>query len=110
MGTVLGSRCEGGCAMESRVKLFGHPLHPMLVVFPFGLFVTAAGLDLVYRWTTVPALPGVAQLNIQIGLVVGLIAAVVGWIDWFAIPAGTRAKKIGLLHGASNMIAVALFG
>ena len=23
--------------MESRVKLFGHPVHPMLIVFPIGL-------------------------------------------------------------------------
>ena len=27
--------------MESKVKLLGHPIHPMLVVVPLGLFITA---------------------------------------------------------------------
>ena len=27
--------------MESRVKLLGHPIHPMLIVLPLGLLATA---------------------------------------------------------------------
>jgi uncharacterized membrane protein len=34
---------------------------------------------------------------------------VFGLIDWFAIPAGTRAKRIGLLHGGSNVVVVLMF-
>jgi len=43
--------------MESRVKLAGHPVHPMLIVFPLGLLSTAVIFDIVYlvtnatRWT-----------------------------------------------------------
>ncbi len=44
------------------------------------------------------------------GLVGGLAAAVPGWIDWFAIPSGTRAKAVGLYHGVGNVIALGLFG
>jgi hypothetical protein len=40
----------------------------------------------------------------------GLLAAVFGLIDWLAIPAGTRAKTIGLWHAASNVVAIAGFG
>ena len=36
----------------------------------------------------------------------GLLAAVFGLIDWLAIPAGTRAKRIGLLHALSNVLAI----
>ena len=32
--------------MESKVKLFGHPVHPMLIVFPAGLFSTAVIFDI----------------------------------------------------------------
>ena len=32
-----------------------------------------------------------------------------GLIDWLAIPTGTRAKRIGLLHGGANVIVVAIF-
>ena len=31
--------------MESRVKLAGHPVHPMLIVFPLGLLTTAVVFD-----------------------------------------------------------------
>ena len=34
--------------MESRVKLFGHPVHPMLIVFPAGLFTAAVIMDILY--------------------------------------------------------------
>ena len=30
-------------------------------------------------------------------------------IDWLAIPAGTRAKRIGLPHGGSNVVVVVMF-
>ena len=33
--------------MESRVKLFGHPIHQMLIVFPLGLLATALIFDVV---------------------------------------------------------------
>ena len=33
--------------MESRTKLFGHPVHPMLVVFPLGLLGTAVVFDII---------------------------------------------------------------
>jgi uncharacterized membrane protein len=38
-----------------------------------------------------------------------LLAAPFGLIDWFKIPAGTRAKGIGLLHGLGNIVVVVLF-
>jgi uncharacterized membrane protein len=34
---------------------------------------------------------------------------VFGLIDWLAIPNNTRAKRIGLLHGGSNLVVVLLF-
>ena len=46
---------------------------------------------------------------IAAGIVGGLLAAVFGVIDWVAIPNGTRAKRIGLLHGGTNVIVVLLF-
>jgi uncharacterized membrane protein len=32
--------------MESRIKVAGHPLHPMLIVFPLGLLATAIAFDI----------------------------------------------------------------
>jgi uncharacterized membrane protein len=95
--------------MNSAAKAFGHPIHPMLVVFPFGLLATAMALDLVYVFTNNAVLPQVAYWNIGIGLVTGLLAAVFGAIDWWAIPHGTRAKAIGLWHGLGMVGVVLLF-
>jgi uncharacterized membrane protein len=46
---------------------------------------------------------------IAAGIIGGLLAAPFGWIDWFKIPAGTRAKSIGLVHGLGNVVVVLLF-
>jgi uncharacterized membrane protein len=37
--------------MESRLKLFGHPMHPMLIVFPLGLLATSVIFDIVHLIT-----------------------------------------------------------
>jgi uncharacterized membrane protein len=95
--------------MESRAKLFGHPIHQMLIVFPLGLLATAVVFDILtmltgnLRWTDS------AFYMIGAGVVAGLIAAVFGLIDFLAIPSGTRAKRVGALHGAGNVIVVLLF-
>jgi uncharacterized membrane protein len=46
---------------------------------------------------------------IAAGVIGGLCAAIFGLVDWTGIPAGTRAKRIGLLHGATNVLVVSLF-
>jgi uncharacterized membrane protein len=92
--------------MESRAKILGHPIHPMLVVVPLGLFVAAVVFDAIYLWRGSPSLVSVGYWNIAGGIVGGLLAAVFGLIDWLAIPAGTRAKRIGLFHAFTNVIAL----
>ncbi len=95
--------------MESKAKIFGHPIHPMLVVLPLGLFIAAVVFDASDLWRGSTTLASAAYWNIAAGVVGGLLAAVFGLIDWLAIPAGTRAKRIGLLHGGTNVIVVAGF-
>ena len=46
---------------------------------------------------------------IAAGVISGLVAAPFGFIDWLAIPANTRAKRIGALHGAGNLVVVLLY-
>jgi uncharacterized membrane protein len=95
--------------MESRAKVFGHALHPILVVFPLGLLATAVIFDLVYLATDNVTMAIVSFWMIVSGVIGGLIAALFGWIDWFAIPQNTRAKRIGLLHGVGNVVVLLLF-
>ncbi|HWB41202.1 MAG TPA: DUF2231 domain-containing protein [Gemmatimonadales bacterium] len=96
--------------MESRVKLAGHPVHQMLIVFPLGLLATAVVFDVIFLVTGNPAWTQAAYYMIGAGVVTGLAAAVPGSVDWLGIPRGTRARRIGLIHGVGNVIVVALFG
>lgn len=95
--------------MESRAKLFGHPIHPMLIPFPLGLLTTSVVFDVIYLLTDNGKWSEIAFWMIAAGVVGGLAAAVFGLIDWLAVPSGTRAKRIGLWHGAGNVVVVVLF-
>jgi uncharacterized membrane protein len=95
--------------MESRVKIFGHPVHPMLIVLPLGLFVAAIVFDAIYLSRGFSTVRPVGFWNIGGGIIGGLIAAIFGFIDWLAIPARTRAKSIGIWHALSNVAAIVVF-
>lgn len=95
--------------MESRLKALGHPVHPMLVMFPVALFVTATLLDLIDTLGGPNVLGDVAYWNVTIGLIGGVLAAVAGSFDLLAIPTGTRAKRVGLTHALTNLAVVLLF-
>jgi uncharacterized membrane protein len=95
--------------MESKAKTLGHPVHPMLVVFPLGLFATSFGFDLVRLAGGGEGFSTAAFYMIAAGILGGLAAAVFGLVDFLAIPRGTRAKTIGAFHGVANVGVVALF-
>lgn len=95
--------------MESRAKLLGHPIHPMLIVFPLGLLITSLIFDFIRIGTGDNMWGVVAYYMIGAGVIGGLLAAIFGAIDWFAIPRGTRAKTLGLWHGLGNVLVVVLF-
>ena len=95
--------------MESRVKFLGHPVHPMLIVFPLGLLATAVIFDILYLIFDNPLFPTVSFYMIAAGVIGGLLAAIFGFIDWSGLPNNSRAKRIGLWHGLGNFTIVLLF-
>ncbi|NLU79770.1 DUF2231 domain-containing protein [Micromonospora sp. HNM0581] len=95
--------------MESRLKILGHPVHPMLVMFPFALLVTAVLFDIVDTVGGPDFLGEVAYWNLTVGLIGGLLAAAAGTFDLLAIPSGTRAKRVALTHAAANVAVILLF-
>ncbi len=95
--------------MESRAKLFGHPIHQMLIVFPLGLLAMALVFDAIHLVTGNGYWSEIAYWMIPAGIIGGVAAAPFGFVDWLAIPSGTRAKRIGALHGAGNLVVVVFF-
>jgi uncharacterized membrane protein len=95
--------------MEARAKVMGHAVHQMLIVFPLGLFSTAVIFDVIHLISGGATWSLVSYWMIAAGIIGGLCAALFGAIDWFKIPSGTRAYRIGVLHGLGNVVVVALF-
>jgi uncharacterized membrane protein len=95
--------------MDGGVKLLGHHIHPILIVFPLGLLSTAVIFEIVYFATGGRTFNDITYWMLISGVIGGLVAALFGWIDWTAIPSGTRAKYVGLMHGAVNATALVLF-
>lgn len=96
--------------MESKSKIFGHPAHTLLIVFPLGLLSTSVVFDALWSAKHQPKQAETSFGMLVSGLIGGAVAAPFGWWDWAFIPPNTRAKRIGLLHGVGNVIVLGLFG
>lgn len=95
--------------MEAKARVFGHPIHQMLVALPLGLMAGAIFFDCLYLVGAGEKWAEISFWLLAVGLGGGALAAPFGWIDWFPIPKATRAKRIGLAHGLGNVFGLALF-
>jgi uncharacterized membrane protein len=96
--------------MEAKVKVLGHAIHPALTALPIGLLVLVPFLDVAQMALNSDFWARMCFWLTAFGLAGALIAAVIGFVDWwFAVPAGTRARRIGLLHMVANLVAVGFF-
>jgi len=82
----------------SRAQIAHHPVHPMLVVFPVGLYITSFIFDLVYLAQGDPFWYRAAYWTMLVGLVGNLIAPLPGFIDYLKITPKTEARQIGTYH------------
>ena len=96
--------------MYSKVKILGHPIHPMLVAFPITFYATTLIGYIVYGATGLPFWFQVGWIANVAGVVMAVVAALPGFIDWaIGIPSGSKAKSVGLTHMLLNVGALAIF-
>ncbi len=95
--------------MHSKIRLLGHPVHQMLIVFPLGLLATGIIFDLLHLVSGNGYWSEIAYWLMVSGVIGGLAAAPFGLGDWLGIPRGTRARSVGAVHGLGNVGVVGLF-
>src|SRR3954453_1908172 len=89
---------------------YGHPLHPALVTLPIGAWAASLVFDVASHVVDDPAfLVQGARWLIAIGVLTALGAAMIGFLDLFAIPPRTRAHRVALLHMTLNLAVVASY-
>jgi uncharacterized membrane protein len=96
--------------MRSKFSIFGHPLHPLLVALPIGLFVWTFVADMAYLatdkdkvWYDISEYTGIAAV------VAALVAALPGFGDYFTIGLKSKAAVMATAHMLLNLSVVTLF-
>ncbi len=94
--------------MRTPASIAKHPIHPMLVTLPIGLWIFSLVCDLVYlfgngaeNWRIV------AYYTMAGGIVGALLAAIPGFIDLLSLPHGV--KRIAITHMSINLAVVVLY-
>src|SRR6185437_9662620 len=125
-GTVLNPttdcpRCPGsrawstpwtskGGIVYSKIKLAGHPVHPMLVAFPIASYTGTLFGYAVYAANGHQFWLNLAIALNLIGVCSAAAAALPGLADWaFGIPSRSAAKRVGMIHAGLNVTALGLF-
>lgn len=93
-----------------RARMFGHPIHAMLVHFPSALFPTSLALDVLARLGGGSSYAAAAFYAMAGGLLGGAAAAVFGAMDYFRLPATHAAWKKASLHALLNLVWLMWFG
>ena len=94
--------------MTTPARLGRHPIHPILVTLPIGLFVFSFVSDVIIRSGGAPVWNDVALYTLGGGLVGALLAAVPGLVDYGTIRV-PRVRRLATAHLCLNLLAVALF-
>jgi len=91
----------------STANVMGHPLHPILITLPIGLFTATFLCDLLYWTTTNAAFATAAIWLLGFGLLAAALAAVAGLIDFLG---DRRIRDISdaWQHAIGNVILVLL--
>jgi len=94
--------------MRTPANISGHPIHPMLVTLPIGLWVFSFVCDLCFAFGS-----GVLEWKIVAlyamggGIVGALLAAVPGLVDLLSLP--SEPRKTALVHMAINLTIVVVY-
>jgi uncharacterized membrane protein len=93
--------------VESTAAIAGHPLHHMLIVFPVAFLIGAFATDIAFTSTSNPFWAEASYWLLIAGIVMALVAAVPGLIDFVTIDR-VRNLWISWTHMIANLVVVGI--
>ena len=94
--------------MRTPANIAGHPIHPMLVPIPIGLWIFSFVCDLIFVFGSgAPVWSTVALYTMAGGIIGALAAAVFGFIDLLSLP--PEPRRTALVHMTINLVIVVLY-
>ncbi|MBT2324645.1 DUF2231 domain-containing protein [Variovorax paradoxus] len=95
--------------MRTPANIAGHPIHPMLVTIPIGLWIFSLVADLVALRSGAPDTWTLIALYTMVGGILGALAAAApGLVDLLSLD-DRDLKKTALIHMSLNLTIVALY-
>jgi uncharacterized membrane protein len=94
--------------MKDRVRIANHPVHPMLIPLPIGLWIFSLVSDIIYFAGGGQAWAIASWYTMAGGIIGAIVAAVPGFLDYLAIER-PEIKKMALQHMVLNVTALVLF-
>ena len=96
--------------MQSKASVKGHPIHPMLIVYPFAFLTGAFGFRAAAAASNNRELHAVADHLVPTGIVAGLVAALPGVVDYLSsVPPNSSGKERATKHALLNVSGLGLF-
>lgn len=93
--------------MKTKAGILNHPFHPMLVVFPLGLWVFSFVCDIIYKFTNIPVWQQVSIYTLAGGIIGAAAASLPGLADLFDLPKSTAQTK-GIWHMIVNVVVLTI--
>ncbi|MGQ0811877.1 MAG: DUF2231 domain-containing protein [Nitrospiraceae bacterium] len=95
--------------MKTPASVHGHPMHPMLVAVPIGLWIFSLVCDLIYSFGWGGVIWNTMALYSMMGGVLGALgAAVPGYLDFRSL-IDPRVVRVGKMHMLINLTVVGLY-
>ena len=95
--------------MQTPASIKKHPLHPLLVALPIGLWIFSLAADLIFKfgWGP-PTWKDVAFYSLAGGIVGALLAAIPGLVDLISLE-DPGLKRTGISHMLIMLLSVGIF-
>lgn len=80
------------------MRLFGHPVHPMLVHFPVAFWTVAVVAYVASAIGVAESIDGIAKFANGAGLIIAVLAMVAGALELRTIDSHSEAMRIAMWH------------